>query len=263
MQLPERKVALAFLAHPDDAEFQCGGTLALLSQAGWEVHIATASPGDKGTTIHTPEEIAAIRRAEGAAAAQLIGAQYHCLEERDLNVVFDRTSIPKAIDLMRSLAPSLVITHPRLDYMLDHEQTHLLARAAAFAYPIPNASILPVAPGSSVPWMYYCDPPEMIDPYSGARVKPTTYVDVSQVMPTKTAMLAAHASQREWLRAHHGMDEYIDSMHRHAAARGAEIGVRYAEGFVQHLGHPHPRTNLLAAVIGATALLRDSARRVR
>ena len=38
-----RKV-LSILAHPDDAEFMCAGTLALLKQKGWEVHIATMTP---------------------------------------------------------------------------------------------------------------------------------------------------------------------------------------------------------------------------
>ena len=36
----------------------------------------------------------------------------------------------------------------------------------------------------------------------------------------KAEMLACHASQRDWLRAHHGMDEYIEAMKRHGAMRG-------------------------------------------
>ena len=47
------KVALSFLAHPDDAEFLCAGTLIRLAEAGWEVHIATATPGDCGTMTDT------------------------------------------------------------------------------------------------------------------------------------------------------------------------------------------------------------------
>jgi len=58
-------------------------------------------------------------------------------------------------------------------------------------------------------------------------------------------MLACHRSQREWLQQHHGMDEYILSMKRHAEDRGRDIGVLYAEGFRQHLGHAFPQDNLL------------------
>jgi hypothetical protein len=36
------------------------------------------------------------------------------------------------------------------------------------------------------------------------------------------------------------MDEYIEAMKRAGEARGTEIGVAYAEGFVQHRGHPYP-----------------------
>ena len=59
-------------------------------------------------------------------------------------------------------------------------------------------------------------------------------------------MLACHASQREWLRAHHGMDEYLEAVKRHDAARGSCSGVAYAEAFVQHRGHAYPHDDLLA-----------------
>lgn len=241
-----RKVALAFFAHPDDAEILCGGTLIRLRDLGWEVHIATATPGDCGSATLPRDEIASIRRAEGAAAAAMIGATYDCLEEKDVHVTFDKSTIGKSIDLMRQVAPSLVFTHPRFDYMLDHEQVHLLTRAATFAFPIPNASELELVEGSSVPWLYYCDPMEGVDPYSGAAVVPTTRVDVSEQIEKKLEMLACHSSQREWLRSHHGIDEYLDAVRRHCSQRGGESGVAYAEAFVQHAGHPYPSRDLLA-----------------
>ena len=95
-----------------------------------------------------------------------------------------------------------------------------------------------------MPHLYYCDPVAMMDPL-GNPVEPTTTIDISAQLDRKAEMLACHASQREWLRAHHGMDEYIESMKRHGAERGKLIGVAHAEGFVQHLGHPYPQNNLL------------------
>ena len=250
VEIPDRRVALSLLAHPDDAEFVCGGTLCRLAEAGWEVHIATASPGDCGTVDLSPSEIAEIRRKEGAAAAAVIGATYHCLEERDVNVVFDRESGKKAIDLFRKIAPTLVFAHPRLDYMLDHEQTHLLARRAAFAYPIPNSSQLPLLEGSSVPWLYYCDPLGGTNPYTGVVVEPGCLIDITQQYDRKKEMLVCHASQREWLRSHHGIDEYVEAMKRHSLMRGENAGVKYAEAFVQHLGHPYPTFDLLTELFG-------------
>ena len=72
MSTPIRVLALH--AHPDDVEFQCAGTLALLREAGCDVTIATMTPGDCGSAEHDCEAIAAIRRAEAKASASLIGA---------------------------------------------------------------------------------------------------------------------------------------------------------------------------------------------
>ena len=240
------KTVLSFLAHPDDAEFLCAGTLARLRDAGWAVHVATATPGDCGSATMDRWEISAVRTAEARRAAELIGATYHCLDERDLFVVYDKPTIQKAVDLFRRVCPSLVFTHAPKDYMLDHEMVSLLARAATFGYGVPNVSAVPRPPGAVVPHLYYCDPIEGIDPF-GNEVEPTTVVDVSGVYETKAAMLACHESQRAWLRAHHGMDEYLEAMRRHAEMRGRPAGVKYAEAFVQHRGHAYPREDLLAA----------------
>ena len=83
MNQPQNQTVLAFMAHPDDAEFFCAGTLIRLAEAGWQVHVATATPGDCGTTTETRWAISARRTGEAKKAAALIGAAYHCLGERD------------------------------------------------------------------------------------------------------------------------------------------------------------------------------------
>ena len=249
MSTNHRKVALAFLAHPDDAEILCAGTLIRLADLGWELHIATTVMGDCGSATLGNDQIATIRREEARSAAALINASYHCLGEKDVHLVFDKSTNQKAIDLFRTIAPTLVFTHPRQDYMLDHEQTHLLARSAAFAYPIPNATALPLIDGSGIPHLYYCDPVEGIDAL-GNTVSTTTLIDITDQMPRKSEMLARHASQRDWLRSHHGMDEYIQAMKRHGTMRGEQADVTYAEGFIQHRGHAFPHNDLLGELLG-------------
>jgi LmbE family N-acetylglucosaminyl deacetylase len=242
-------IALSFLAHPDDAEILCAGTLVRLADAGWQVHIATATPGDCGTMTETRWEISAIRTNEAKRAAAMIGAQYHCLDERDGLVVYDKATIQKAIDLFRRLAPALVFTHAQDDYMMDHVEVSKLARAASFVFGAPNISAYPLLPGSKIPHLYYCDPIEGIDSL-GRPAQPTTIVDVTAQHERKLQILACHASQREWLRAHHGMDEYLDAAKRHDAARGRLIGKPLAEAFVQHRGHAYPHDDLLAELFG-------------
>lgn len=243
----KRKVVLTFMAHPDDAEMCCAGTLIRLKDAGWEIHIATVTPGDCGTMIENRWDIASIRTREAKKAADLISATYYCLGEPDGMVVYDRPALRKSIDLFRRIAPSLVITHPRLDYHMDHEQTHLLARAASFVYAAPNISEFPRHPDSRIPYLYHCDPSRTLD-HSGNPVTPTTIIDISKQIDKKIEMLACHASQRDWLRAHNGTDQYIEAMKQTAAARGKLIHTTCAEAFTQHRGHTYPTDDLLAAL---------------
>jgi LmbE family N-acetylglucosaminyl deacetylase len=244
---------LAVLAHPDDAEFLCAGTLARLSREhGWVVHIASMTAGDCGSAEHTSEEISRIRRGEAAAAAARLGGRYHCLEERDLLVTYAEPGITKVTELLRVVNPRVVLTHSPDDYHLDHEMTSRLARAAAFNAPIPlflkdrgGAS-----PTDHIPHLYYGDPIEGKDLF-GRPVAADVRIDVSGVIDEKAAMLACHASQRNWLLKHHGVDHYVNSMREWGAARGRECGVAFAEGFRQHRGHSYPQDDLLGRLLGA------------
>ncbi|MCS6851781.1 MAG: PIG-L family deacetylase [Gemmataceae bacterium] len=246
-------VVLSVLAHPDDAEFLCAGAMIrLVREHGWEAHIASMTPGDCGSADKSPEEISAIRRAEGARAAALIGAHYHCLEERDLRIFYAERPLEKVTRLLREVRPRLIFTHSPSDYMLDHEMTSTLVRAAAFGAPAPNFCAglghPPALP--AIPHLYYCDAIEGKDPF-GRDVAPAFRIDITSVMDTKVAMLACHASQRDWLLKHHGVDQYLQAVRDWNAHRGREAGVAYAEGFRQHLGHSYPQDNLLGRFLGS------------
>src|ERR1700751_1771009 len=106
--MPQSLRVLAIHAHPDDVEFQCAGTLALLREAGHAVTIATMTPGDCGSAVHDAEEIAAIRREEARAAATLIGADYLCLEFRDLAIFNDDESRRRVTECLRRTRPDIV-----------------------------------------------------------------------------------------------------------------------------------------------------------
>ncbi len=44
----ESRTVLAVGAHPDDVEILCAGVLALLKEKGWNIEIASMTPGDCG-----------------------------------------------------------------------------------------------------------------------------------------------------------------------------------------------------------------------
>jgi LmbE family N-acetylglucosaminyl deacetylase len=245
----KRKVAMCFMAHPDDCEFMVAGTMALLARRGWECHIVSSTPGDCGSMELGPEQIGAVRKEENRKSAALIGATYHCLELRDLYVTYDKDSIRRAISLTRAIGPTLMFTHPPQDYMLDHEVTHQLARNASIGYFVPNTVTGPIPPNSGMPHLYYADPAGTLD-YWGNRPVAETYVDISKVMSVKERMLKAHASQRRWLQAHYGIDEYTRLMKAGSSTRGEEVGVRYAEAFRQHRGQGYPKEDILREELG-------------
>jgi LmbE family N-acetylglucosaminyl deacetylase len=244
--MSERKRALALMAHPDDTEFMCAGTLALLKRRGWEIHIGTMTPGDCGSEVLPPEQISGIRCVEAANSVALLGGVYHCLNSEDGFIAYDRQTILRTIALVRKVRPAVMFTHSPCDYLIDHEMASALARNAAFFAGVPNVQTEGAGPFRPVPHLYYVDAVDFKD-CLGQPIDPRIIVDISSEIETKTRMLSCHASQRHWLRQQHGVDEFINRMHYMSKARGELIDAGHAEGFRQHLGHGYPADNLLAA----------------
>jgi N-acetylglucosamine malate deacetylase 1 len=243
---------LSLHAHPDDAEFLLGGTLALLAARGHAVIIASMTAGDCGSDIHPPAEISRIRREEGARAAAVIGAEYHSLGFSDLAIFVDDASRRRVTAALRRLRPDIVITASPSDYHCDHEATSRLVTDAVFGSSAPNylTSDFDAAPAlPALPHLYYADPAEGLD-RDGKVVLPDFLVDVTAQIETKKRMLAEHDSQRAWLQRQHGMDNFLETLDEWCASRGQLAGVPYAEGFRQYTGHPYPRTPLLQELAG-------------
>jgi LmbE family N-acetylglucosaminyl deacetylase len=252
---------LALMAHPDDIEITCAGTLILLKEAGWDVHLATMTAGDLGSSTLSAAAISRVRRKEAAASAALLGAGYTCLGIKDLTIAHDPRQKRIVTGLLRDVRPDVLITHPPVDYMADHEQTSYLARDAAFGSTIPNWKALPPVGVRSrkaaplcehLPALLFADPIDLGTP-SGARAVARYVVDISDVLERKAAMLAAHASQRAWLHEQHGEDEYLHWMRRVGVDRARDFGrkrVTHAEGFVPYLGHAFPKQDVLTEALG-------------
>jgi len=246
------KTILALHAHPDDVEILAAGTLAQLSAAGHRVVIVSMTPGDCGSRDRAPEEIAAIRRHEAAASARRIGAEYRCAEFRDLALFNDDASRRRVAEVLREMRPDVVLTASPEDYMCDHEATSALVRDACFGAPAPNyatSAPSPAPPLSAIPHLYFMDPLGGVD-RENRPVLADFYVDIGPQFETKRAMLAEHASQREWLLAQHGIDDYLLAMERWTREAGFRAGVEFAEGFRHYKGHPYPSAPLLEELLG-------------
>ena len=243
------KSVLAIFAHPDDIEFVCAGTLALLHQKGWKIHLATMTPGDAGSVELDAEEISKVRRGEAAQSAALLEGTYDCLECRDVLIMYDPPTLLKVTTLIRKIQPDLVFTHSPVDYMVDHETTSKLTKTACMSCMIPNFKTPDYPNCETLPHLYYADPMGAKD-CLGKRVEPEILLDISSVIDLKVKMLHCHDSQRSWLSHQQGMDDYANMMKQMGAENGKIIGCDYAEGFRQHLGQSYPQENLLKKELG-------------
>lgn len=241
---------LAFGCHPDDVEFMAAGTLMLLAQQGFELHIATMTGGEVGHPTLSPQQIRAQRLNEAAEAAKSIGAHYHYAGGRDLEVEYNTAYRKMAVRVLREVDPLIVLTHPPMDYLLDHEETAKLVRNAAFIASVPNYDCdVPSTPTTRIPYLYYWNANGLTDPF-GRPLPLSCMVDISTVMETKTQMLGCHASQREWLAYINKWDQYTENMRVMSQLQGARIGTAYGEGFIQHRATGHPPDNILKQVLG-------------
>lgn len=119
-------VYMLVVAHPDDAEFSSGGTIARLTSAGKRVIIIQVTSGDKGTTDPTvnPERLAEMREAEEQEAARRLGVtDVVFLRCTDGELMPDLALREKIVRMIRTYRPDVLITHdPYRPYALhpDH-----------------------------------------------------------------------------------------------------------------------------------------------
>jgi LmbE family N-acetylglucosaminyl deacetylase len=230
-----RPVVLAAAAHPDDIEFMMAGTLLLLRDAGAEIHMWNLANGHCGTARHSRAEIIRIRAAEAARSEGLAGGVSHPPLFDDLAVFYDARSLARVAAAVREIRPAMVLTHSPQDYMEDHQNVCRLLVTAAFSRGMSNFETEPPRAAWDAPVAVYHALPHWLRDGLGQLATPNAYVDTAAVLARKRAMLACHASQKEWLDASQGMDAYLHEMERISAEVGRMSGrFTHAEGWRLH-----------------------------
>ncbi len=223
---------LVIQAHPDDAEFTCGGTVAKWVRGGAEVHYCSITSGNRGSADPgmTPERLAGIRKQEQQAAADILGVkEVHYLEREDGMVVAD-------LDLRRDIARVIRKTKP--DVVVGFDPTARIHGNRYINHPdhvaAGDATLFGMFPAAGNP-MYF---PELIaegyEPHHVNRLylfgtdQPNAWIDITDTIDIKLEALLAHASQfvkgdptemtREWARRdglanpnREGASEYAES----------------------------------------------------
>ncbi len=244
---------LAIAAHPDDIEFVMAGTLMRLMENGWAAHYFNIANGCCGTTQLSREDCAALRLDEARKAADFLPAEFYSPICDDLEIFYNAETHAQVAAVVRSAKPTIILTHALADYMEDHQNAARLAVGGAFVRGMPNFNSIPseeicqhdVA-------VYHAQPHGNRDPL-GRLVRPTHFVDVSDLIERKKQMLNYHQSQAAWLDTTQAMGSYLQTMEDLSTEVG-EMSSAYshAEGWRQHihLGLSSPGFDPLSDVLG-------------
>jgi len=194
-------------AHPDDADFQCGGLAYKVARAGGEVVMVSCSNGDKGHQWMDSESLGKRRYAETQAAAKALGIKkYLVLDYHDCELQPTMEFRDRLTRLIRQEAPNMLITHRTGDYHSDHRAVALAIRDSAYLFSVPL-----YCPDTPVPEML----PFIM--YSGdwfdepAPFRADLMVGDDDVLDALLEAWACHESQEfEWLPTESGFDPAKD-----------------------------------------------------
>jgi N-acetylglucosamine malate deacetylase 1 len=214
---------LAVVAHPDDAELLCAGTLARAKSDSAAIGIYVLCRGDKGQQRRPISNLVRVRGREMAASARLLGAQLFQGGFSDASLFDGMTQRRALTEIYRQFKPTLVLAHAPEDYHPDHRAASALAEAASWFCASrgfkTRSPALAMAP--SLWWM---------DTLNMNGFTPGFYVDISEQMPLKTRMLACHKSQLQ-RGADADFSPLAELLRLQARIRGSQSGVAAAEVF--------------------------------
>jgi LmbE family N-acetylglucosaminyl deacetylase len=190
--------ALVLFAHPDDAEFMCGGTVAKWARDGCAVHYVVCTDGSAGSNRpgEDRDHMRPIREREQRAAADVLGVKtVTFLGEVDGFLEVTPDTRRKVCREVRRLRPEVVVAPDpsRLwsgdGYVnhWDHKQVGLLALTA-------------VMPDVPTRVMFQELELEHLEPYEIPHLmlvsnEADTYVDITDTIDVKLESLAQHVSQ--------------------------------------------------------------------
>jgi bacillithiol biosynthesis deacetylase BshB1 len=215
---------LAIMAHPDDAELLCGGTLIKSASRGKRVGVLDLTAGEMGSAGS-----AQTRAREAAAASGQMGlAVRMCAELPDAQLENDHHARLVVIAHLRALKPRVVITHWKVGRHRDHRIASELVRDACFLSGLKKID-LPSEPFRPTKLVYATAFREDAHP-------PDFVVDVSDQIERKLDVISQYTSQfDEAIQAGEvfpaGDRRLLQQIRHKMAHYGSLIRVRYGEPF--------------------------------
>jgi LmbE family N-acetylglucosaminyl deacetylase len=215
---------MVIVAHPDDPEFGCAGTIVKWTQAGKQVTYILLTSGDKGSRDPDlrPGRLAAQREEEQRAAARELGVKEVLFLRHPDGLLENTLELRRELaNLIRQRQPHIVMTiDPWRHYQLhpDHRVAGQSALDAIYA---------------AREW--YIFPEQLVDGVDPWRVKeaylfwtenPDYWEDITCCIETRISALARHASQVSLDTA-----KLAERIRERAREAGEKPGYQYAEAF--------------------------------
>lgn len=191
--------AMVVVAHPDDAEFMCAGTVAKWAAAGCDVTYVVITKGDKGSEDPemTPERLAEVREAEQRAAGEILGVKaFEFLGFEDAYLEPSLAVRREITRVVRRYRPEIVITFdPTTRFFRDEYVNHPDHRAAGEATAdavFPSARDRLTFPDLLEAGL---EPHKVRELWLGLTESPNLRVDIGDTLEQKKQALLAHPSQ--------------------------------------------------------------------
>ncbi len=128
---------ICFGAHPDDAEYKCGGSAALWAAQGHHVKLVSVTNGDIGHWQMAGGPLAMRRTAESGEVAKRLGVTSEVMDIHDGELEPNLENRRKITRMIREWNADIVIAHRPWDYHPDHRYTGVLVQDAAFMVTVP------------------------------------------------------------------------------------------------------------------------------
>jgi LmbE family N-acetylglucosaminyl deacetylase len=154
---------LAIAAHPGDALFTMGATVAQHIHAGGNGVFLNLTLGEKGHPTIPTREYGEMQRAATEKAAAMIGAGSEFLPFRDAEIPASEDAALAVCDSIRKHRPAIVITHWKGSWHKDHRNTYQIVRDAMFYAEL--RSLPREAPAHPMARLFFADNWEDADDY--------------------------------------------------------------------------------------------------
>jgi LmbE family N-acetylglucosaminyl deacetylase len=209
------------VAHPDDAVFACGGTIAKHADRGDDVTVTYLTRGEWGGEADEDER-AETRENEARNCVDILGGTPTFLDEKDGRVTENLDTRFAIVNELRSTEPDVVLTWYPDDPHPDHRITSQLVQDAV--YQVSTRNLKTEAPPADRPEMYYFGK-------SWTSFNPSAFVNIDGYFEQKLNGFLAHESEVERLESTRDMN-VSEAIRTRAEAYGQISGVPLAEGFI-------------------------------